>query len=81
VTLRLETPVLYFYPQRGFALEQSIDVRVRFNGGWLTEFYPAAWGALSSSAPRNEQRYKNCTLCRTTHFASYRCTRIENRMR
>jgi hypothetical protein len=42
VTLRLETPVLYFYPQPGFALEQSIDVRVRFNGGWLTEFYPAA---------------------------------------
>jgi hypothetical protein len=42
VTLRLETPVLYFYPQPGFHFEQSIDVRVLFNGGWLTEFYPAA---------------------------------------
>lgn len=42
VTLRLETPVLYFYPQPGFALERPLDVRVRFNGGWLTEFFPAA---------------------------------------
>jgi hypothetical protein len=41
VTLRLETPVLYFYPQPGFDV-QSFDVRASFNGGWLTEFYPHA---------------------------------------
>jgi hypothetical protein len=41
VTLRLETPVLYFYPQPGFAA-RSIDVRAAFVGGWLTEFYPFA---------------------------------------
>lgn len=46
VTLRLETPVLYFYPQSESALERPIDVRVRFNGGWLTEFYPAATAAM-----------------------------------
>lgn len=46
VTLRLETPVLYFYPQPEFGLKQPLDVRVRFNGGWLTEFYPAATAAM-----------------------------------
>lgn len=51
VTLRLETPVLYFYPQAGFPLEQSIDVQVRFNGGWLTEFYPGAAAADMPNFP------------------------------
>ncbi len=41
VTLRLETPVLYFYPAPGWKHE-PIDVQVAFRGGWLTEFYPAA---------------------------------------
>jgi len=41
VTLRLETPVAYFYPQSGFAA-QTIDVNASFVGGWLTEFYPFA---------------------------------------
>jgi hypothetical protein len=42
VTLRLETPVLYFYPQAGFPLDRSFDVRATFAGGWLTEFFPFA---------------------------------------
>jgi len=42
VTLRLETPVVYFYPP-----EKSVDIGkfrfgVRFRGGWLTEYFPAA---------------------------------------
>ena len=41
VTMRLETPVLYFYPGAAW-VPQPIDVRVAFRGGWLTEFYPAA---------------------------------------
>jgi len=41
VTLRLETPVLYFYPQGGFAAK-TLEVRAGFKGGWLTEFYPFA---------------------------------------
>jgi len=40
VTLRLETPVLYFYPQGEFSA--PLDVRASFVGGWLTEFYPFA---------------------------------------
>lgn len=42
VTLRLETPVLYFYPQDGFDRDQPFDVRATFVGGWLTEFFPWA---------------------------------------
>jgi hypothetical protein len=42
VTLRLETPVLYFYPRSGFRFDEPIDVEASFPGGWLTEFYPAA---------------------------------------
>ena len=42
VTLRLETPVIYFYPSAGAKLPLTVDVRVKFLGGWLTEFYPNA---------------------------------------
>ncbi len=41
VTLRLETPVMYFYPPAAWQ-SQPFDVRATFVGGWLTEFYPAA---------------------------------------
>jgi hypothetical protein len=46
VTLRLETPVLYFYPQDGFDRDQSLEVRATFAGGWLTEFFP--WAAAEN---------------------------------
>jgi hypothetical protein len=42
VSLRLETPVLYFHPGKDDKLPFSIDVNVQFRGGWLTEFYPQA---------------------------------------
>ena len=42
VTLRLETPVLYFYPPAGQAGPLDLDVHVDFRGGWLTEFFPQA---------------------------------------
>lgn len=41
VTMRLETPVLYFHPPAG-SKEMRVDVRVQFRGGWLTEFFPRA---------------------------------------
>lgn len=37
-TVRMETPVLYFYPDR----ERDISVRVDFNGGLITEWFPFA---------------------------------------
>lgn len=42
VTLRLETPVLYFYPHSAFRSEQLIEVEASFPSGWLTEFFPFA---------------------------------------
>jgi hypothetical protein len=40
VLMRLETPVIYFYPPDG--REVVVDVDVAFPGGWITEFYPNA---------------------------------------
>jgi hypothetical protein len=42
VTMRLETPVLYFHPAAGQTNLSGIDVTAHFRGGWLTEFYPDA---------------------------------------
>ena len=42
VTLRLETPVVYFYPPAGRKVPLNADVHVEFRGGWLTQFYPQA---------------------------------------
>ena len=40
--MRLETPVLYFYPPAGVREPITLDVDVQFRGGWLSEFYPLA---------------------------------------
>jgi hypothetical protein len=42
VTMRLETPVLYFHPPASQPLATGIDVTAKFRGGWLSEFYPNA---------------------------------------
>ena len=42
VILRLETPVVYFHPPKSAKLPATIDLRVEFRGGWLTEYYPDA---------------------------------------
>lgn len=42
VTMRLETPVVYFHPPAGQAGLQTATVAVKFHGGWLSEFFPDA---------------------------------------
>jgi hypothetical protein len=42
VTMRLETPVIYFHPPPGKPYTASFDVKVRFRGGVINEFYPDA---------------------------------------
>ena len=55
VTMRLETPVLYFHLPPGASGPVKASVNVTFRGGWLTQFYPAAETAsLSSSASLTE---------------------------
>jgi hypothetical protein len=45
VTMRLETPVIYFYPKVG-AKRQHFQVSVKFRGGIINEFYPNAAAAV-----------------------------------
>lgn len=45
VTMRLETPVVYFYLPEG-AAAMNVDVAVEWRGGWLSEFYPAGAAVL-----------------------------------
>jgi len=42
VTMRLETPVLYFHSPKHQDKPLTTDVSVGFHGGWLTQFYPSA---------------------------------------
>jgi hypothetical protein len=54
VTMRLETPVIYFYPLKAFDKSKPIHVGVKFKGGLLNEFYPDA--RASYEGIRFEQR-------------------------
>jgi hypothetical protein len=42
ITMRLETPVIYFHPPPNKEYTAPIDIKVRFRGGVLNEFYPDA---------------------------------------
>ncbi|MGI8966286.1 MAG: hypothetical protein ACR2H1_09420 [Limisphaerales bacterium] len=42
VTMRLETPVIYFHPPESVKNIVTANVIVKFRGGWLTEFFPRA---------------------------------------
>jgi hypothetical protein len=52
VTMRLETPVMYFYPPSGSAELPPFDVSVKFRGGILNEFYPNADAASETDVDR-----------------------------
>jgi hypothetical protein len=47
VTMRLETPVMYFYPPQGMRSLPAFNVGVRFRGGVLNEFYPKAEASVA----------------------------------
>src|SRR5437763_1252876 len=42
ITMRLETPVIYFHPADKNATPFNVDVSATFNAGVLSEFYPYA---------------------------------------
>lgn len=42
VTMRMETPVIYFHLPPDTATPLLIDVEVKWHAGWLTQFYPDA---------------------------------------
>src|ERR1700761_9471156 len=49
VTMRLETPVVYFYGNEEFSSRLNVDVR--FPRGWLTQFFPDATVDASGLRP------------------------------
>jgi hypothetical protein len=51
VTMRLETPVIYFHPPAG-GFGPPIDVTVRFRGGIVNEFYPNAAASVAVDTER-----------------------------
>ncbi len=42
VVMRMETPIIYFYPPKNAKLPLELDVKVEFKNGWITEWYPNA---------------------------------------
>ena len=54
--MRLETPVIYFHPPAGAKYEAPIDVRVRFRGGMINEFYPAAEASVAVDMARIQDK-------------------------
>jgi len=58
VTMRLETPVIYFHPPPNKPFNAPIDVRVRFRGGVLNEFYPDAAASVALDRQRIVSKYE-----------------------
>ena len=52
VTMRLETPVLYFHLPKGQSEPVKVDVDVAFRGGWLTQYFPDARASVDSPTTR-----------------------------
>lgn len=57
VTMRLETPVMYFHAPRGASTVAPFDVDVHFRGGILNEFYPRGDASVALDADRLDRRF------------------------
>ena len=77
VTMRLETPVIYFYPPKDDAQNSALrlTVHVDFHGGLLSQYYPYAemQGFPNMLNPQQEIHLADCNSGLTwtvTHFGS-----------
>jgi len=52
VTMRLETPVIYFHPPTSQRNVKTANIVVKFRGGWLTEYFPYAEPLAPGLRPR-----------------------------
>ena len=57
VTMRLETPVIYFHQPAGSAPIAPFDVSVRFRGGIVNEFFPKADASAAAEAEPNTSNW------------------------
>ena len=56
VTMRLETPVIYFHPPPNKTYDAPIDIKVRFRGGVLNEYFPDAEPAVALDTARLQDK-------------------------
>lgn len=56
VTMRLETPVIYFHPPPNKTYDHPIDITVRFRGGVINEFYPNADASVALDVERVQDK-------------------------
>lgn len=56
VTMRLETPVIYFYPGEDYQGQKSFEVEVSFRGGVINEFFPNASASVSLDSERIQSK-------------------------
>jgi len=68
VTMRLETPVIYFHPPAGTTFDAPVDVAVKFRGGILNEYYPAADAAVAVDIARIQDKRDAGALPRAWSF-------------
>ena len=59
VTMRLETPVIYFYRPAGASAHSPFQVTVQFRGGVINEFYPNAEASVVVDAERIQAKIAN----------------------
>jgi hypothetical protein len=64
VTMRLETPVIYFHPGNERQLETPFDVRVSFRGGVINEFYPSGAADVKLDTARISEKMATGTIAR-----------------
>ena len=56
ITMRLETPVIYFHPPPNKQYTAPIDITVKFRGGVLNEFYPDASASVGVDNARVQSK-------------------------
>ncbi len=56
VIMRLETPVIYFYPSAKASIPSPFEVNVRFRGGIVNEFYPNATASVELDYDRIQSK-------------------------
>jgi hypothetical protein len=77
VTMRLETPVIYFHPPASQTGVQQVNVAVKFRGGWLTEFFPDAQASVPGFTP---QRLGSEVAYSTTGPLGHLCSATESEL-
>jgi hypothetical protein len=61
VTMRMETPIVYFHLPQGQSEMTGVDLKVGFRNGWISEWYPQAKVDAPGFDDKFDRRIKNGT--------------------